>query len=548
MKYIFIIIFIYVNLLFAQMWQTTQGGYSSMWCNIDSLKIRVIVHPLSIDIEEEAVITTTGWLHNGGDANSLEIFGTFTMPTNRLIRSFILWENNHILKAKLQDKNVAKQEYEKVIRRFQDTLIFPRDPAIITYEKDSAGQATYSYAIYPVELNKGRKIRILHTMSHLGPGRVQTAQGDTDIISFKVGSIFASEYYLENDFVPVTICVDSLFNLKYSFIRSEDGGIIKSDSTYLMHKGSIIFGTAPELKIDKIHGSFGIYNKAESENSIDYYYGIYLAIPDTLLTLLKTTNYKNITVEIPLYNKVYKIRCSGKSCTSGNCDAVWHQGLSKFFKLKKPWDHKITWSLFNDDGSDTLIKIEKELPIVDNYYSNEIPLLWASESRWNLESDQLFPDSTDEYTNNGTHMRFLDKNLSLLALEKDTLPDDLAAKYRISGVPLLTANDVVGPDSIIYIVDPNTYASTKKSTTTDKCKGVSIRAIGNRQIALISNKQFPKELSIYLFSLNGKMIYKQCNFKIIGNKMILKLPTNLTGIYMLVITHGNDKFQYNILL
>ena len=63
----------------------------------------------------------------------------------------LLWNGSQILKAKLKDRQLAREQYEDVVDR--QKIVPPRDPALITYE----GGGVYGIQIYPARLNESRK-------------------------------------------------------------------------------------------------------------------------------------------------------------------------------------------------------------------------------------------------------------------------------------------------------------------------------------------------------------------------------------------------------
>jgi hypothetical protein len=502
-----ILVFLFVSLAFAQRWQTTSGDFSSGLCRIDSLKVRVNVHPLYIEIEEEAVITPRGV--EVGDSKKLEINGSFKMSTFRTISSFNFWENDNKIEAKLKTKNDARMTFDTAMKLIEDTQsknVISRAPAIITYENDTTNfgsYATYSFRIYPAQINKGRKIRIIHTTGHDYGFKYM------DMISYRIGSIFAE--FLGDELIPITIITDNFQNKQYSFYNDAsplDNDIIKSDSTYLLNlgKASLLAGGGRiELKMVDTPGTFGFHSALQIRDTIFHFYGTHLTIPDTITALKNTTVYKNVIAEIVFNDTTLMI-------------PIFEQnGISKFFKIKEIWDRKVNWILFNKDNGDTLIQIPEIVPIVsDSSNSTMIPIIWATELRHfvisgGFDEYLLFPYGIEKDSSYGTSIGYLDRDLSLLALNET----------KVQNIP-------------------------KKL----HCAHISnrMKIIGNNQLLLILNKPVLEEEYLFsIYSLDGKLVYKKCCLNSTGEYVTVNYPSYLKGIYTCVLSNRNTILKSKLL-
>lgn len=122
---------------------------------VDAVR-RITVHDYFLDIEEDLVLQPRNSWQPYDNLNTLEIFGTFNLPSQAVITGVLIWDGDKLLRGKLKSKVTARQEYEDVVGARE-----VRDPIIIEKISNPYNDFDiYNIAVYPVEWGKSRKIRI----------------------------------------------------------------------------------------------------------------------------------------------------------------------------------------------------------------------------------------------------------------------------------------------------------------------------------------------------------------------------------------------------
>lgn len=146
---------------FAQLQsRNTQGEF--WWGNVEITNYtrRITVHPYFLDIEEDIELAPYGWRKPQNNLNTLEIVGSFNLPTQSVITGILIWDGDNLLQGKLKGKQIARAEYEEVVDRETAPPPRPRDPILIEKMSVSGEVDRYNCSIYPVEWGKSRRIRI----------------------------------------------------------------------------------------------------------------------------------------------------------------------------------------------------------------------------------------------------------------------------------------------------------------------------------------------------------------------------------------------------
>lgn len=147
------------------MWQTThtsleEGGWNSGQCELTDASLKVKIHQAYLEVEEDIEIGTFGAVDPGNDPKSLEITGTFTLPTGSAITGALLWDAGKILQGKLLDRNIADSIYEAHVDRNSLPPPRPRDPLLL----EMLAPGTYRFKIYPVKLGESRHFRLRYQL------------------------------------------------------------------------------------------------------------------------------------------------------------------------------------------------------------------------------------------------------------------------------------------------------------------------------------------------------------------------------------------------
>jgi hypothetical protein len=149
---------------FAQVnWQTTHttnNGFNSGLCELTTASLRVKVFPAFLDVEEDVEIAPVGIVDIGNDPKTLEIVGTFSLPSGSAITGALLWDGTRILEGKLLDRGMADSLYESMVERNSIPPIRPRDPLII----ESLSKDNYRFRIYPAEPGRARHMRLRYQL------------------------------------------------------------------------------------------------------------------------------------------------------------------------------------------------------------------------------------------------------------------------------------------------------------------------------------------------------------------------------------------------
>lgn len=501
-------------------WQTTHLGNSSFHssgnCRLEYDKLKITIHPFHIEVEEEAEISAIGTVWSG-DSMTLEIVGQFILPKGSAVRSMLLWNGSKLLKAKLRDRAAADSAYEKVVDRDKQVYI-PRDPALIEYVADNQ----YRYKIYPVAINKSRKIRITYSIPLSSTGEFELLTAFTHRFA---------EY-------PKTISIE-YYKSKTSFERYL--------TSYGTERKQIQFGSTYLIATTQIPNSFYYsYNrfiiipdpvkwnnayscKIDSGNVSGYYTAIYSSFPDTLKQLITESS-------------VYRYTCEA-SISAGNKPIITQLPISNVFsiyiKSNSLWNGVISWFVYDNDGNE-IIKYDQKL-VIDTLIPERdvIPLLWGALYSLSEKSGNL-----------GSLFGFVDNRMSLLALESDSLDFATAVQYSDSGVPLLLPNEI--------IIDPSKIPSSPKENIivdytnikmiTDKLSGMQVYLLAQNMIVIEFFDGLVNNLKVELYDLNGRMVYSWKNVSINGKKVQLKTPLNLKGAYILKLRAGFHSQQQKLIL
>lgn len=499
------------------LWQTTHlnGAFSHTRgdCKLESSNIKITVHPLYIDVEEEAVISTFGNIWNGADSLTLEIAGTFFLSPGSVIRSMLLWNGDKILKAKLKDRTAADSAYEKVVQR-DEAVYVPRDPALIEY----LGDNQYLFKIYPVAINKSRRIRILYS--------VPLTCSDDKVI-FKVRTAFhkGTDRYLKS--IPVEFVKSPSSTGNYKTVSNSGLKPIQFGLTYLFPINEL--RSDIDILIDSMKWCHAYSYKIDSGSASGYYSATIASMPDTLNKLITES-------AIYRYNFESVISIGGKKYVT----TLPSTGVFNIFtKSTLPWDGIISWFLYDQDGN-TIIKYDQKMEIDTTLPECQmIPLLWGAKYSLVEKSGNL-----------GGLYGFVDNRMSLLALERDTVSASIAAQFAESGVPQLL------PDEII--VDPLKIEPSPKENIIIQYTGIMVkpahlerymlRLLSDHNLLVLLGEKANKSIKLEVYDLSGKLVYSLKNINAKGKSVKVKIPNNLKGAFIVKLISGSHSQQHRIIL
>jgi hypothetical protein len=517
---------VFPSLVVSQIrWQTTHIGTSSGDCQLMSNKIRLTVYPFHIDVEEEAVIATLGTVW-WGDSSTLEIFGDFTLSKGAALRSMLLWNGTTVLKAKLKDRSEADSAYEEVVDRDKPRVI-PHDPAVIEY----LGNDRYRIKIYPVRINNARKIRILYTVPF------QTTGGGP---RFQVMPVFLSECTQTPTQIPVEMRKTSTVSPACIVAYGSVVKTIQFGATYqipvsdLFERqytswGSLISETLSPLFIhpDSAVKILSYTASIDSGRAPGNYTAVFAMLPDTIKAEIKEmSSDKNYTIEAMLNvgEKTY--------ITDFNQKAF----IGAYLKSSAPWDSAIHWTLYNSKGKIAMDYDQRTDPVSDSLTQSMLPLIWGAKYSLVEGNDNL-----------GALFGFVDRKMSLLALESDTLPASEAAQWTEAGVPPLAAKEIIlKPSHYPAAPDNNVIFELASGIRIAKADALSIASVvmlPNRMFRITLSKPVTGRVHIVLYDISGKVLATWDDVRLTGNHAELALPARAKGCMIVRVRAGERMIQ-----
>jgi hypothetical protein len=511
-------------------WQTTHGGSSSGDCQLMSNNIRLTVYPFHVDVEEEAVIATLGTVW-WGDSSTLEIFGEFSLSKGTALRSMLLWNGNTVLKAKLKDRTEADSAYEDVVDRDKPQVI-ARDPAVIEY----LGNDRYRIKIYPVRINNARKIRILYSVplqtTGVGPQfQVMPAffsecsQTPTQIpVEIRKASTISCAFILAYGSVMKTIQFGATYQIPVSdlIVRQYDSWGWLIDQTFcplFIHPDSVVQIQSYTTSID-------------SGRAPGNYTAVFATLPDTIKAEIKeVSSNKNYTIEAKVVagEKTY--------ITDFNQKAF----IGAYIKSGAPWDSAIHWTLYNSQGKIATEYCQRTDPVSDSLTQSMLPLIWGAKYSLVEGNDNL-----------GAIFGFVDRKMSLLALESDTLPASEAAQWAEAGVPPLAADEIIlKPSHYPAAPENNVIFELASGIRVVKADALSIAAVvmmPNRMFRITFSKPVTGRIHIILFDISGKVLASWDDVRLMGNQAELALPARAKGCMIVRVHAGQQLMQKKFVL
>jgi hypothetical protein len=525
-RFIMMAMVVFPSVVVSQIrWQTTHIGTSSGDCQLMTNKIRLTVNPFFIDVEEEATIAAIGTVW-WGDSSTLEIFGEFTLSKGAALRSMLLWNGNTLLKAKLKDRTAADSAYEDVVDRDKPRVI-ARDPALIEY----LGNDRYRIKIYPVRINNARKIRILYTVPFQTTGggpRFQVmpvflygcSQTPTQIpVEIRKASIVSHPCIIAYGSVMKTIQFGATYQIPVS-------DLIVTEYDYW---GSIINQTYSPLFIhpDSTVKILSYTTSFDSGRAPGNYTAVFATLPDTIKAAIKEiSSNKNCTIEAKLNagEKTY--------ITDFNQKAFF----SAYIKSSAPWDSAIHWTLYNSQGKSVAEYSQRTDPVSDSLTKSMLPLIWSAKYSLVEGNDNL-----------GALFGFVDRKMSLLALESDSLPASEAAGWTEAGVPPLDPDEIIiKPSHLPKLPENNVIFELASGIRAAKADALSIAAVvmmPNRMFRITFSKPVTGRVHIVLYDISGKVLAAWDDVRPAGNRVELSLPPRAKGCVVVRVRAGQQMIQ-----
>lgn len=512
----------FMNSYSTIMWQTTRSGSSSGTCQIQSNKLRVIVHPLFAEVEEDVEITPTGNVWSG-DAKTLEIVDEFVLPSSMAIQSMLLWNGDKILKAKLKMKDDAAKQYEDVVDR--EKIVAPRDPALI----EQIGDGRYRCRIYPVAIDGFRKLRVKY---------IVPVSMENSTPQFQIRTIFTMDAYSQLKQIPLAIETESEPGNKCILKTKSITKNIIYNSVYLLSPSEI---TEPYTRYGQktshlsIVPDRSIWNTTWSTYVSDgpakgYYSAVIMTVPDTVKALVnEQLNPSGTQLEMGV--------TIGKSIYLSD---VKNDGLQALYcKSEAAWDGTIYWNGYNADGDQVFNCKQTAVPDQKDSSISMLPLLWGLKYSQYEKKDAL-----------GSLYGYVDSKMSLLALESDTLGRDITAVYSEKGVPPLQPEEIIVDskrlpatprESIIFETGTSVLAHgcQVENLFDVVCNGMELKIV-------LKNKL--DNVRVNLLDLSGRVIQQWTSIQLSGDNMVIKMNRRYSGTFIIQIQHGAKILQKKVVL
>ena len=519
--------------VFSQItWQTADYTLTGQTCQVSSNIIKITVNPFDLDVEEEATITAPfndTWQSWWGDSKSLEIMGNFTLTSGTSVRSMLVWEGAKVLKAKLRDRTAADSAYEATVNRNLPPS-YHHDPAVIDY----LGNNQYRFKIYPVAINNSRKIRILYSVPFL---MLQNGPQFQLLTAFTTGAGQAPSE------IPLQIVRSAETTGNYIFSYGSILKTIQFGATYQIPTTNFSVavydnwgnytGTSMQPLIifpDTNFSTMAYTAQISTGNNSGNYTAVFATPPDTIIAALNelpTGEQTSIEAKIVVGSTAYITDFNQKGY------------LGAYVKSTAVWDSTVVWNLYDSKGKLAFQCRKAYKPQSDSLINAMLPMVWGSKYTLAEGNDNL-----------GALYGFVDRRMSLLALETDSLTSAQAATWAKSGVPpLLPQEIIINPaqlpstpdDNVIFEIGTGVHAAYKNLAAS-----FVVFFKSNHAISLRFNLLKAGQITVALFDMAGRTVETWKNIQITGGSVDLQLPQKAIGCMVLRVIAGKEIVQKRI--
>lgn len=517
-------------------WRTTHGTAEGGTVKLVYSQIKVKVTPAYLDVEEEAEVLAVGGPIAGGDARSLEIFGQFNMVPGATVVSFLLWNGDILLKARLKGTVMAREDYEKVVDRNTTPPPRPRDPALI----EALGDGNYNLFIYPVNAGKSRRMRIRYHIP------AQMAEGG---VMLRLRSIFP----------PQIADNPGRIQVKWERGGGEEEWVLYTDNraqALSLPSTSLIQSAADVYLTQKVPARALAATTSFGEGSfLGKYIAMHFQVPEKITNYPALSSTPNYSVVAILRNGAdqYALDVSCEAQNGLRCDPVVFHG-----KSSQAWSPDVEWKLYNGAGRE-LASVTTSPQVYRVQDDTTQVVLWAG-------SSLPFAETRERWL--GFKYGFVDPTASLLALEQDLLPAALVPLYTASGVPRLTRGDIFAPDTNdvfvpVPIGGPNNPIPGDRPVTTVRKLGLAGGQVlarvlpggAGRGHAVLSlnlarlGKPVTGKVRVSILGLDGREVYAaDLAVSSDGGPALVSLPALKDGFYFVKVEGVNFRWSGRILL
>lgn len=484
---------------------TLNGGYSQGSCLLAHAEARVVAHPGYLDVEEEVEIGAVGSVAAGVDAQTLELFGNFTLSPGSAIQGALLWNGEEILEAKLLDRKKADSLYEDVVDRNSNPPVRPRDPVVI----EAMGNGVYQFKIYPVKQNHVRKLRIRYLVP---------AQGFELAARMPLRFSFSGLFPGQASQLSVKVTAGSgLESLQaYSGASARD---LKLPAVLLLSTTDLARSQYTWLQPPGLRSPSFLSTHFEAGAWKGHYLQWVGSVPDAILYRYKAG--RRVFARLKMGDANLELEAQ---CKQVNCEPLAFSGLAN-----AAWSSEAVFSLLDESGETVLEETVKYANRAEAEGDSSVAVLWAASAS---------PFSEEKLPPLGATYGFVDRFASLLALESDAMDEEKAEVYADAGVPRFAIQGVevvlpdYDPDQILDPGSPNNPVVLALAPNTPSLYARS--APGGYEMRLPA-EWAGREIELFLYDLHGRQVAAR---KVrVGEDGWIRLPGAgiRTGTYLVAI-------------
>jgi hypothetical protein len=435
--------------------QSTQGAPWGSTANIIKEEMHVTVHRNYLDVEHDLIIMAGGQSRPATNSDALEVVGDISLRDRSVVVGMLLWNNDVMLKAKLQHKNVARQKYEEVVDRHVIVPPRPRDPVILEYIDGNR----YRISVFPFTFLGSRHLR----MRYLIP--------KSNIYGRQVFSF--PHPFTQNGKITIVKGYDTpKVNISYLYFR--DTTTVVTDSITLDHVNFMVSPTTPEVielpkpsePVEKNTTSFTVVKTHTATMP-----GEIVRVSDfSISTILDSVRARCAAIADSVAGKIgiYAVVGDGAvSCSTGV--STFLPNLSQLYTQNgwitdlniyssSPLKPEVHWRVYLDGE---LFFSYTETPKVIESPDSRMESTLIAASNKIISLNKTLPRSM------AATFGFVDTAFALLALEEDIVPKTIASQYERAGVPPLDREDIYTDSADIALVpaeklfQENQYENTK---------------------------------------------------------------------------------------
>ncbi len=428
--------------------QATQGATWTGTATIIKEDMKVTVQRDYLDVDLEWIFKADGVKPAQYDS-SLEIVGNLNLNQGSVVVGMILWYKDKMLKAKLKRKEIARQQYEQVVDRNAVVPPRPRDPVILEYR----GNDNYDISIFPVIFQGTRRLRFRYLVPMtLANGSMQAgfpyAFTSDGVVTVKKGEGL-SGFKITNSAGTSVTCTDSV---QFKNVLAYSYSVSGTPNTIIPQFPTDSLSKKTTMEVSNIDN---VLMPGELVKVSNFAVSQFL---DSLKAYIATLGAGKKAGTLNIFASIGN---GTSACSTGvsmsfndvaqlSSNIDWGRSLNIY--TVTPIVPKVIWSAYvNGEMIYKLI----EVPNISASLNSAVTSKLIAGSQTIISLEQKLPKSL------AATFGFVDTTFALLALEDDVLPNQLAAFYENTGVPVCNEEDVFADTSDMVSIpatglyDPN---------------------------------------------------------------------------------------------